>query len=267
MYGLSVQDNGRPHDWGRTSKDYATHRPGPPEGLYDRLQALGFGKIGDTLLDLGTGTGIIARNWAKRGLVCFGVDESANQITEARRLAISDGLEIDFRTVRAEDAEFPRAAFDLITANQCFLYFDKSALIPKICDWLRPQGVLATSHFSWLPGVSEIARKTEELVLKHNPSWSSAGFTGEIPSMPHWALGSFRLRAMFIFDEEIPFTRESWRGRIRACRGVGASMTTDEAERFDEEHARLLESIAPEKFTVLHRIDAHVFEPLKAQVH
>ena len=34
-------DGGRPIDWGRTSSDYAAHRPGPPPSYYERLAALG----------------------------------------------------------------------------------------------------------------------------------------------------------------------------------------------------------------------------------
>ena len=41
---------------------------------------------------------------------------------------------------------------------------------------------------------------------------------------------------MFHYDEPIPFSRESWRGRIRACRGVGASPPEAEVLRFDEAH-------------------------------
>jgi hypothetical protein len=67
---------------------------------------------------------------------------------------------------------------------------------------------------------------------------------------------------MFWFDEAVPFTRESWRGRIRACRGIGASLSDDEVKAFDAAHDELLSRIAPERFTVLHRVDAHLLEPL-----
>jgi hypothetical protein len=66
---------------------------------------------------------------------------------------------------------------------------------------------------------------------------------------------------MFYYDEPIPFTRESWRGRIRACRGIGAGLPAEEVRRFDAAHADLLSRIVPESFNVLHRLDAHFFEP------
>ena len=51
-------DGGRSIDWGRTSRDYARHRPGPPPSYFERLAALGVGRPGQRLLDLATGTGL-----------------------------------------------------------------------------------------------------------------------------------------------------------------------------------------------------------------
>jgi hypothetical protein len=78
--------------------------------------------------------------------------------------------------------------------------------------------------------------------------------------MPSWAEQHFRLHGMFVFDELILFTREAWRGRFRACRPIGAALTAQQVEAFDREHDALLRTIAPEEFSVLHRIDAHVLK-------
>ena len=45
---------------------------------------------------------------------------------------------------------------------------------------------------------------------------------------------------------------------------VSIRLAPDQVRRFDEEHARLLERVAPEEFTILHRIDAHILEPIEA---
>ena len=123
---------------------------------------------------------------------------------------------------------------------------------------LRPGGLLVTSHFSWLPRADDIARQSEELARRFNPSWSGGDWSGVIPPYPTWAQSEFDLTAMFYYDEAIPFTRESWRGRIRACRGIGATLSASEVEAFDAAHLKLLAAIAPESFTILHRLDAHI---------
>ena len=54
------------------------------------------------------------------------------------------------------------------------------------------------------------------------------------------------------YDLMVPFTKESWHGRMRACRGVGASLSEEELVKWDREHRELLDRIAPEQFDVLH---------------
>ena len=60
---------------------------------------------------------------------------------------------------------------------------------------------------------------------------------------------------MIYHDEyklNVKFTRESWNGRMKACRGVGASLTSEEIQSWEKEHLELLEKIAPEEFEILH---------------
>ncbi len=252
-------DAGRRIDWGRTSDDYARHRPGPPESFYAKLLAHEVGLPGQRLLDLGTGTGVLAREFAGRGCVAAGVDVSSGQIEAAKRLARDAGLELDLRVAPAEELPFEESAFDLVTANQCWLYFDLARVIPEVRRVLTPKGRLVVSHFSFLPRLDPIVRASEELVLRFNPDWGAADWHGRIPARPGWSREAFDLTAMYYYDEAIPFTRESWRGRIRALRGIGASLPEDEVRAFDQAHAELLERITEERFTILHRIDVHIF--------
>jgi SAM-dependent methyltransferase len=261
MPQISTIDDGKAFDWGRTSSDYATHRPGPPPSFYERLRVLGVGRPGQRILDLGTGTGLLARQFSRQGAAVVGVDIAAEQIATASRLAAEEGLTTRFAVAPAEATGEPDTSFDAITAMQCWLYFDKKRVIPEIRRLLAPGGVLVTSHFSWMPSLSAIARASEELVLRFSPKWTGANWSGTVAPVPNWSIDDFDLVAMFWYDEDIPFTRESWRGRMRACRGVGASLSPDDIERFDREHDALLRRIAPDSFGIIHRLDAHFFKP------
>jgi hypothetical protein len=112
-----------------------------------------------------------------------------------------------------------------------------------------------------LPREDATARRSEELVLKYNPQWTGGGFSGDVsrewPKMERY----FDVIDFFVFDEPIPFTHESWRGRFRACRGIGASLSPREVAAFDREHAELLARTLEPSFTVLHRIDCHILRP------
>jgi SAM-dependent methyltransferase len=210
-------------------------------------------------LDLGTGTGVLARAFAQQGASVCGIDISPGQIKAARKLAQEDFVNVDFQVAAAESVPYPDHSFDVITANQCWFYFDLPKTIAEVKRLLRPEGVLVTSHFSWLPRKDRVARASEELILRYNPQWSAADWPGIVPDFPLWAQKDFDRQGMFFFDEPVPFTHETWRGRIRASRGIGASLSPQEIERFDREHQHLLEGMVAKHFVVMHRIDAHVF--------
>jgi len=254
-------DGGRPIDWSLTSADYATHRPGPPDRLYALLAALGVGTPGQRILDLGTGTGIVARELARRGAIVSGVDIAAGQIAAAQSAAAAEGVAVDFVVAAAEACPFATATFDAIVASQCWMYFDVGRTLAEVRRLLRPAGVLVTTHFSWLPRADAVARASEALVLRANPAWQGGDWSGRVAAEPAWAAGRARVRAMFWFDVDVPFSRASWRGRMRACRGVGAALAPAEVEAFDGSLAAWLDANVGERFTVRHRVDAHVFEP------
>ncbi len=256
-------DGGQPIDWGRTSEAYAKYRPGYPDEFFDRLVTLGVGTPGQRVLDLGTGTGVLARAFAARGARVTGVDVSRAQIRMAKALTAEAGLEIDYLESKAEDIAFPPGCFDLVSAGQSWLYFDANALLPKVLDVLAPNGRLVLTHLLWLPQRDAIAQASEELVLKHNPSWSAANYDGVLPPMFDWALSTLKLECYHVMERRMPFTRDAWRGRFLACRGIGASLPSAQIEAFDKEHDALLRTLTGDSFSVLHQMTAHVYSPAR----
>ena len=254
MYELSSEQDPQ-IDWGKTSTDYAKHRPGPPPSFYHRLKALNVGLPSQRIMDLGTGTGVIARQLAKQGCHVMASDISAEQIRMAAALAKSDKVRVDFQVASAEATHAPDHSLLVVTANQCFLYFDPEQLVNNLRRWLKPDGVLVISHFSWLPAPGSVAAASEKLILQHNPNWQGANYTG--PRYPGLT-PEMHYSGYFYYDEAIPFTREAWMGRIRASRGIGATLNADQVAAFDAEHKQLLREIAEPEFGITHRIDAHL---------
>lgn len=244
-------DHGRAFSWGRTSADYARWRDVYPEAFYQKLFEAGIGLPEQEVLDIGTGTGVLPRHMARQGAYFTGVDRSPNQIAAAVSLTAGLGLPIRYRVGEAETLDFPDASFDAVTACQCFLYFDREKLLPNLARMLREDGLFAVLYMNWLPGEDEIARRSEELVLAHNPSWSGHGFVRTRLMPPDWAAPLFVVERYEAFDLAVPFTRESWNGRIRACRGIGASLPPEEIAAFEREHLAMLADY-PEEFTILH---------------
>ena len=247
-------DEGKEFDWGKTSGDYAKYRDIYPQEFYDYILNLGLCKDGQKVLDLGTGTGVLPRNMYRYGAKWTGSDIAENQIEQAKIMAAEEGMDIEFFAAKAEDVSFPDNTFDVITACQCIWYFDHDITAPQFAKMLKPGGRFLILYMGWLPFEDDIAGKSEEIVLKYNPGWNGCGDTVHPVWVPDQYLDYFELESQNEFRVDVPFTRESWHGRMRACRGVGASLTPEELSVWDKEHAEMLINSTPESFTIKHYV-------------
>lgn len=245
-------DNGKAFDWGRTSKDYAKYRDIYPSQFYQYILNQDIGLKGQRILDIGTGTGVIPRNLYQYGAQFTGIDISHNQIEQAKILAGNNSMDIEFFVSSAEDLSFSDETFDAVTACQCFTYFDPAVLPGKISRILKAEGKFAILYMAWLPYEDTIAGQSEDLILKYNPKWTGNGETRHNISIPREYKEYFTIDKEEIFDLHVPFSRETWHGRMKACRGIGASLPDEEIAQFEKEHRKLLNRTAPENFTILH---------------
>ncbi len=247
-------------DFGATAGDYAQHREGFPGSLFDRLATFGVGALGDCVVDLGTGTGTMARGFARLGCTVTGVDIAKPLLDEAQRIDRTEGLHIKYREAPAESTGLDAAAFDVVAAGQCWHWFDRERAIHEVVRVLRPGGRLVIAYFDWLPKRGNVVEATEHLIEKHNPSWTMGGGLGVHP----WWLREigdtgFTDVTTFSYDMDVAYTPERWRGRIRASAGVGATLNADGVDRFDDELASLLASDFPdESLAIPHRVFAIV---------
>lgn len=245
-------DNGRAFDWGQTSRDYAKYRDIYPDAFYNRIIELGLCASGQTVLDLGTGTGVLPRNMYKYGAHFIGADISENQIEEAKRITHENNMNIEYIVSSAESIDFPDGYFDVVTACQCFMYFDKSVVLPKIHKMLKDCGHFCILFMAWLPDESEIADYSEKLVKKYNPAWTGGGMKRYTPGTPEWSKKLYTVDNAITYDLDVSFTRESWHGRMKACRGMGASLLSEETiKAFEREHVDYLRGV-PDTFVIKH---------------
>ncbi len=245
-------DGGKAFDWGRTSGDYAKFRDIYPEEFYAAILNRGFCQNGQKCLDLGTGTGVLPRNLYHAGAEWCGTDISPEQIEQAKMLAAANHLQIDFRTASAETTDYADECFDVVTACQCYWYFDSETAYPNIARMLKDDGVLILLYMGWLASESKIADESERIVLQYHPKWTGANDSRHLISPPEQALQYFEMSEQTMFDLSVRFTRESWHGRMRACRGVGASLSPEQLLLWDNAHRQMLADIAPDTFDIPH---------------
>ncbi len=245
-------------DFGKTAADYVTHRAGFPDSFFERLAARGIGRAGSRVVDLGTGTGTLARGFAARGCRVVGLDISAPLLEQARALGAAAGLEVEYRVARAEETGLPDASADLLLAGQCWHWFDRPLAAREALRVTRRGGHVVIAHFDWIPLPGNVADATETLIRAHNPAWPHFGGVGVHPAwLADLARAGARELETFSYDVDVPYTHEGWRGRIRASAGIAATLAPDAVAAFDREHAALLAARFPQPtLAVLHRVFA-----------
>src|SRR6267378_4129117 len=113
--------------------------------LVDSLSA----SSGDVVLDVATGTGLVARAIAERyGCEVVGLDRSADMLSAA---AAGDG-HIPFVRARAECLPFPDASFDHLTFTYLLRYVDDpAAVMRELARVVRPGGRIVALDFGVPP--------------------------------------------------------------------------------------------------------------------
>lgn len=136
--------------------------------------------VGDSVLDIGTGTGTIAFHAAS--LVgpqgkAIGVDISKGMLTQAnKKLAASDLDNLEFVFSDAECLDFPGSSFNRIyCASAFFCILDPLATLKHWYDLLKPGGTLgfhaipATSYF-WVAIARDVLGKYGFAYLLNTPT-------------------------------------------------------------------------------------------------
>ncbi len=236
---------GKRVDFGKSAENYGKYRQGFPEKYFDLLSEKGLCREGQRALDVGTGTGSVARGLAALGATVDAIDPAKELLAQARILASQVGVTINFSVGKAEELVFDSSSFDLVTAGQCWHWFDRIKAAREIFRVLRPGGLIIISHFDWIPSSGNVVEHTEKLILKYNPAWTMGGGAGLYPQwLQDLTSTNFVELETFSFDSEIPYSHAGWCGRIQASAGVQASLGQEETTNFDKE----LRSILDKKF-------------------
>ena len=234
--------------FGNAATDYERYRATYPAELFDRLKAIGVGTENQRVLDLGTGTGFLARGLSQRGSNVLGVDVDRELLAVARRRSREQAENTEYLWARAERIPIRENSVAVVTAGQCWHWFDRDRVCAEIRRVGASGGTVVITHFDWLPRNGNVVEETEQLILDWNSDWPGAGGNGFYPD---WARdltrSGFRDIETFSFETTIEYSHEAWRGRIRASAGVGGSLSDDEIWEFDEQLANYLKSSYPDE--------------------
>jgi SAM-dependent methyltransferase len=148
--------------FGSDPERYDRARPSYPGALVERIIAASPGR---DVLDVGCGTGIVARQFQAAGCTVLGVDPDARMAGQARQR----GLEVEVATF--EDWDPAGRAFDAVIAGQAWHWIDPVAGAAKAARSLRPGGRLAVfwNAFAPPPDLGEAFAAVFRRVLPDSP--------------------------------------------------------------------------------------------------
>lgn len=234
-------------DFGLAAGDYVRHRLSFPPSLLARLEALGVGLPGQRVVDIGTGTGALARALAARGSAVVGVDPSAAMIEQALGVTPA-ALDVRYVEASAEDTGLVPSSADAMTALQCWHWLDRPRALAEARRLLVDGGPLAILHFDWLARPGNVVERTLQLLRERA---GEALHADRLPRdglyldwLPEVEAVGFGAVELFSYDVDVAYSKEAWRGRVRASSNVTPSLSPDEVSRFDTDLAALLDELS-----------------------
>jgi demethylmenaquinone methyltransferase/2-methoxy-6-polyprenyl-1,4-benzoquinol methylase len=163
---------------------------------------------GGHVLDVATGTGLVAAELRRRGFRVTGVDQSTEMLARAREKFRG---EVELVESSAEALPFADASFDHLTVTYLLRYVgDPAATLAELARVVRPGGVVASLEFG-VPG--GIARPAWELYVR-----AGLPLAGRAIRKGWGEVGDFLGRSIREYWERYPLERQL---ELWAAAGIG----------------------------------------------
>jgi SAM-dependent methyltransferase len=216
-------DRARASSFGSVAEDYDLHRPSFPDALLGDLAALGAVDV----LDVGTGTGKVARALVRRGLSVLGVELDPRMASVARQ----HGVRVEVTPFEEWDDAGRR--FDLVTCGDAWHWLDRKRAAAKIAHVLRPGG-----SFVWFWNLQVLEEPVmEALDVVYRQHAPEIYVYGRVPT----EMTPPALEGPFSADEARTY---DWERRVSGAEWAAFARTISDHQRLPaERRAVLLEAI------------------------
>lgn len=163
---------------------YGRYRLPYPAALIDRIASCAGLKVGDRVLDLGAGPGLLAIPFARAGMAVTAVDPEPDMLFELRREADSAGLSVDARQGSSFDMPRGIGPFRLVTIGRAFHWMDRAATIEELNALICEGGTIAlvhddhpaTAENTWRTALRDLADRFGRAEAPHVRASRAAGY-------------------------------------------------------------------------------------------
>lgn len=125
---------------------YDRYRLDYPQRLLARVAALAGLQPGDPVLDLGTGTGMLAVGFARAGMAVTALDPEPDMLAAAAEQARAAGVKVDFAVGGSAGLHPGMGPFRLVTMGRSFHWMDRAATLAMLDRIVSPDGGVALFH-------------------------------------------------------------------------------------------------------------------------
>jgi SAM-dependent methyltransferase len=201
--------------FGTDAERYDRARPSYPQALIGRIVAE---SSGPGVLDVGCGTGIVARLFQAADCQVLGVDPDARMADLARRR----GLEVE--VAKFEDWEPAGRQYDMVVSGQAWHWIDPVAGAARAAQALRPGGRLAVfwNAFQFPADMSEAFAAAYRRAMPDSPMSRGRGLPGpEVYAMMcakatdgMRQAGGFDDGQQWRFDWDRSYSRDEWLDQV-----------------------------------------------------
>lgn len=197
--------------FGADAARYDRTRPPYPAALIARVLDVAPGR---DILDVGAGTGIVARQFRAAGCTVLGVEPDARMAEFAR------GTGIETEVTRFEEWDPTGRTFDAVVAGTAWHWVDPVAGAARAASVLRPGGLFAPFHHVFQPprDVGEAIGEVYRRVLPDAPPATPPGRSAMDLYRPHFdrtaetirGTGDFGDPEEWHFEWQRIYTRDEW---------------------------------------------------------
>ena len=141
------------------AKNYDRFRPSVPKEIVKILTQLAHVTKARRVVDIGCGTGLSTRIWAKYADEVVGIEPNDDMRHQAE--LHSDNSNIHYQKGLSISTGLPNNFADILTIVEAFHWMEPINTLKEISRVLRPGGVFAAIDYDWTPTINPKAEKLD----------------------------------------------------------------------------------------------------------